>query len=396
MIVGAGVVGAALAYAASRRGLEVTVLEQAPGAARGGTRWSMGGASWLTWAGEPRLRDLCREGLDHYRLLSDELGTGCGFRPLPMVVLAPDDAALDRLASLLNSARPHGFSGRIVPSDELRDLEPALAPDAAVGAAICEQGRLDTVTLTEAWLTVAAQLGAIVRYGVEVHAVHQAGVDRAVVRTGEGLIAADRVVVAAGAWTRRLLRASGRDVAVLHTHAEVLETEPLPPTVAAIVVSASPARAELERAIAAPELAWRWDSEMEDELLPAIAELGVTQFDDGKVRLGQVSRAVTGFLAGPLPTGEAAIRALVGRYFPSLATAPARLRGCPVSISRDRVPIAGPLPDAPSVWIVGGLAGPLVYLPALARRIAGTLAGEAAPELTPFSPARFTAETTAP
>jgi glycine/D-amino acid oxidase-like deaminating enzyme len=318
VIVGAGVVGAALAYEAARTGLRVTVLERARRPAQGGTRWSMGGASWLTWAGEPRLRELSREGLDRYRMLSDELGTDCGFRPVPMVVLAPDAAVLDRLAELVKSARPHGFSGRIIGADELRALEPALAPDAAVGAAVCEQGRLDTVRLTEVWLTVAEHLGATVRYGVEVEAVDQ-DARGSIVRTPDGPIAADRVVVAAGAWARRLLRASGRDVAILHTHAEVLETEPLPPMVNAVVVGASQARAELERAIAAPELATRWDHETDHEVVPAIVELGVTQFEDGRVRLGQVSRAATGFPAGPSPAGEAILRAEVGRYFPSLA-----------------------------------------------------------------------------
>ncbi len=66
VIVGAGVVGAALAYESARKGLRVTVLERAARPAQGGTRWSMGGASWLTWAGEPRLRELCREGLNRY------------------------------------------------------------------------------------------------------------------------------------------------------------------------------------------------------------------------------------------------------------------------------------------------------------------------------------------
>jgi glycine/D-amino acid oxidase-like deaminating enzyme len=242
-------------------------------------------------------------------------------------------------------------------------------------------------------LTVAVQLGADVRYGVETKDIIRDGAG-AVVHTGEASFTADRVAIAAGAWTRRLLRVGGTDVPMLHTHAEILETDPLPPMVRAIVVSASQARAELERAIAAPEQRARWDGESDDELLPAIVELGVTQFDDGRVRLGQVSRATTGFPSGPAPASEAMIRTEVRRYFPMLAAAPARLHGCPVSISRDRLPIAGPLPEAPTTWVVGGLAGPLIYLPALARRVAAALLGEAAPELAPFSPARFATEPT--
>ena len=75
LIVGAGVVGASLAYEIARRGQRVLVVDRADGAALGATRWSMGGTHWLVAATDPRLRDLCREGLDRHQAMTEELGT---------------------------------------------------------------------------------------------------------------------------------------------------------------------------------------------------------------------------------------------------------------------------------------------------------------------------------
>jgi glycine/D-amino acid oxidase-like deaminating enzyme len=128
-----------------------------------------------------------------------------------------------------------------------------------------------------------------------------------------------------------------------------------------------------------------------DELLPAVVEMGAVQFPDGSVRIGQVSRAVPGFLPGPLASGEALIRERVKRFVPQLAAEPATLRGRPVAISADRLPVAGPLAQAPDVYLVAGLDSPLILAPVLAARLARALTGEAVPDLAPFSPARFAA-----
>lgn len=391
LIVGAGVVGAALAYELARQGRRVVVVERAAAAGLGATRWSLGGTHWLTAQTDPRLRDLCREGLERHQRASAELGVESGFHARPILALAPDEPILTTLGELLEQGRRHGFEGRLVDRAELARLEPALRPEAAVGAALCAFGWLDTVTATRAWLQAATRHGGEVRVGVDVQRVRLDGA-RPVIETAAGPIEAGQVVLAAGAWLSRLLRRSDVRLPLLHTHAEVLESEPLPPTFRHVVVNVAPperARGALEQALARPEHRVRFEAEDGAELLPPHAEIGVVQLADGRARLGQVSRAVSGFLDGPCPDGEAAIRAEVARFFPDLARRPARLHARPVSFSADRLPIAGPLPGVPACWIVGGLVSPLVYLPALAAAVAAALVGEPAPALEPFAPARL-------
>lgn len=389
VIVGAGLIGAAVAYEAARRGLGVLVLERADRPAEGATRWSQAGLSWLSAANKPEVAALCLEGLARHRTLGDELGADTGFRPLSLLGLAPDAAALARLSELVDRGREIGFEGKTVGADDLRRLEPGLAEGAAVGGVLCRGGHADPVLLTRAWIGAATRLGATVRYSTDVRDVLIVnGRCRGVV-TDRETIEANQIVVASGAWTRPLLRRSGFAAPILHTHAEVLETAPLPPTLAHFVGVGAPIRADLERAMGAPSLRPSWDAGADQELLPTAVQFGAVQFADGRLLLGQVSRAVPGFRGTPNPAGEALIRAAARTFFPRLADLPARLHGRPVAISADRGPVAGPLPEMENVYVAAGYDSPVIYTPALAARLASALAGEPVPELESFSPARF-------
>ena len=392
VVVGAGVLGAAIAYESARRGLRVVVVERDGAPAEGATRLSMAGLIWLA-AADDHLRRLSWEGLARHRTLEAELGADVGFRPLPMLLLAETGADLARLDPLLAAGQAAGFRGERVGPDDLQRLEPALAPGVAVGGVRCEQGHVDPVRLTEAWLAAAVRLGATVRYGSGVRTLDLDGRRGAAVEIGAERLAGGRVVVAAGAWSRGLLARAGIEVPVLHSHAEVLETPPRPPTLTHFVAEASGARAALEAALASPALGPRWTGATTDtdELIPAAVEMCAVQFPDGRVRLGQVSRAVPGFLPAPLAGGEALIRERLKRFFPRLAVEPATLRGRPVAISADRLPVAGPLPQAPDVYLVGGIDSPLILAPAIAARLAEALTGAAVPDLAPFRPDRFAA-----
>ncbi|MGE3272331.1 MAG: FAD-dependent oxidoreductase, partial [Chloroflexota bacterium] len=178
-----------------------------------------------------------------------------------------------------------------------------------------------------------------------------------------------------------------------HTHAEIVETHPLPQQYRHVVVAIIPperTRGALETAMSQPEHQVQFEANDGSELpITPSAELGVVQMPDGRVRLGQVSRAISGFLDRPKSDGEALIRAEAARFFPDLAQQPGTVHHRPVSFAADRLPVAGPVPGAPGCWMVSGLVSPLIYLPALAPRMAAALAGEPVPEIAAFAPGRF-------
>ena len=249
---------------------------------------------------------------------------------------------------------------------DLYALEPTLKPGAAIGAAFCTLGWVDTVTAARAWMQGAQMHGAVFRTGVEVTGLQTDG-PNPVVETSDGPISAGQVILAAGAWMGRLLRECGVNLPLLHTHAEIVETMPLPQHYRHVVVATLPVertRGALEIAMSQPEHRAQFDAEDASELpIPPSAELGVVQLPDGRVRLGQMSRAVSGFLDGPSPDADALIRAEVARFFPDLAQQPGTVSHRPVSFSADRLPIAGPIPGAPGL-LAGGRPGQPADLPA--------------------------------
>ena len=175
------------------------------------------------------------------------------------------------------------------------------------------------------------------------------------------------MILAAGAWMGRLLRQAGIDLPMVHTHAEIVESEPLPPTFKHVVIAMKPveqSRGTLETAIAQPERRARFEAEDGSDLgLAPSVEIGVVQQADGRVRLGQLSRAISGFLDGPHPDGEAAIRAEVGRYFPELAQQPGQIHHRPVSFSAGP-PAAGRAGAGRAGLLAGQRAGQPADLPA--------------------------------
>src|SRR5260221_3763197 len=107
LVVGAGVLGAAVAYEAAKRGLHTVVIDS-HAVGDGATRWSMAGLSWLTHLGGP-CEGLARAGLMRHQTLSQELANDTGYRPISLLALARTNVELDRLKGRMILSRAAGF-----------------------------------------------------------------------------------------------------------------------------------------------------------------------------------------------------------------------------------------------------------------------------------------------
>jgi glycine/D-amino acid oxidase-like deaminating enzyme len=389
LVVGAGLAGAWIAHECALAGLRVRLVDRAAAAGMGATRWSQAGMSWVSALANPNLRPLVVDGWRRAHSLDEELGLPTTFREVDYFSIMTRADSIERARPLIELGLAHGFAGRIVTPADAAGLEPAARLEGAVAVAITTGGNVDPTVYVDSILQSARRRGAAVEFGVDVHALQMDGGRCRGVLTATGVIEAGVVVLAAGAWTRTLLRDAGLDLRLLHTHAEILICEPSSTPLRHYIGVAEPSRAELETAMAAPELADRWDETSLDEIIPAGVQVGAVQLANGEIRLGQVSRAIPGFLGGPRADGEAAIRARAAIHYPGLAALPATLCGAPVAISADRVPIGGAFGDVPNLFVAAGYDSPFIYMPALAQRIAAAIAsGDQAP-LAPFSPDRL-------
>jgi glycine/D-amino acid oxidase-like deaminating enzyme len=238
VVVGAGIVGAACAWALSGDGHRVTVLDRGPVGA--GTT-SRGEGNILVSDKEPGPE--LALALWSARLWR-ELGADLGADDLELeakggLVVAADAASMDGLSSLAERQAAAGVRVESVAAQELSDYEPHLAGGLVGGAFYPGDQQVQPVRAAAAMLRGARRRGAEFRSGIEVTGL-RAGAGGAVVEvlTDRGAIPTDLVVNAAGTWGGTLSARFGAPVPVLPRRGFILVTEPLPGVVRHKVYSA--------------------------------------------------------------------------------------------------------------------------------------------------------------
>ncbi|MEQ1870633.1 MAG: glycine oxidase ThiO [Vicinamibacterales bacterium] len=207
VVVGAGIIGCAVAYELARRGASVGVIDDR-GAGLGATQASAGMLAPFNEApdGGPLL-EIAARGLDVFddfvaRLCLDA-GLPLNYRRDGTLDVAFDDARLSRLdqTSALLSAR--GIGAERLDAREVHAYEPALSAAVAGGLLIPTQGFVGATELTQALAAGARRHGAqMVEHGRVTRI--SAATGELTVFTERGALVADAVVLAAGSWSSQI------------------------------------------------------------------------------------------------------------------------------------------------------------------------------------------------
>ncbi|MGH7571699.1 MAG: glycine oxidase ThiO [Gemmatimonadota bacterium] len=217
-VVGGGLVGCLTARALAREGLTVRILErgadlgqEASTAAAGMLSPQMEAAEDLLVevpgpeAGRAML-DFCLAGRAGYAQfvaeLESETGLDVGYRADGTLVVALTPVEAGRLRRSAETQRARGLQAAILEGEEIRQLEPAVTDAAAVGLHLPDDHQVDPVRLMAAAAAAAGSAPGIeIETGATVLALRSAGGRVAGVETDWGLLPAEWVVVAAGAWS---------------------------------------------------------------------------------------------------------------------------------------------------------------------------------------------------
>lgn len=224
LVIGAGIVGAACAYHASRAGLSVTVVDRGPVA--GGT----------TGAGEGNLLASDKEPGPELELITLSLRLwrdlaavgGFEYEAKGGLVVAATADAMAGLRELAAGHRAAGVTAVPMVGAELREREPYLTDGLAGGMFYPEDAQVQPM-LAAARLLRAS--GARLRTGETVVGMLRDGSRVTGVRTDRGRIAAGAVVNAAGTWGGEIAALAGVRLPILPRRGFVLVTEPLPPLI---------------------------------------------------------------------------------------------------------------------------------------------------------------------
>jgi sarcosine oxidase subunit beta len=198
IVIGAGVMGASLAFHLTNTGLKaVTVLDK-KGLCAGMTAKS-GALVRMHYTNEPEAR-MAFAALRYFQHWKDMVGGECGFRRTGFIMTVTPDHA-DHLRKNVEMLRRVGVNTSVIAPQELQELQPfAQVDDLTVAAYESESGYADPLATTTAFMRQAQHQGARLREGVAVTAIRTSGGRVIGVDTSAGPFDAPIVVVMAGPW----------------------------------------------------------------------------------------------------------------------------------------------------------------------------------------------------
>ncbi len=361
VVLGAGLIGLAIANELARRGADVRVIEMRD--VGRGASWAGAGmlAPYTEAIDDPAFEAFCADSLARYPAFVASLratgGVDARLRLDGIIEAAFDEPAERRLRAHAAVLTSRGIAARYLDRAEALRVEPSL--DASVRGAILSEseGAVDNRRLGRA--LHAACLARGVRVDVEARGVALEADTRRVlgVRGAGGFVPADVVVNALGAWAGAL--------------------EGVPP---AARIPVEPVKGQM-LALAMPAgLVRRTTWVPGAYLVPR---------DDGRLLVGATVEPAAGFDTRVTAQGVgsllgAALAAIPGLGDLALSETWAGLRpGTP-----DGLPFLGATGIGGYVAAAGHYRNGILLAPATAVAIANVIEGRAAPEIAPFSPER--------
>jgi glycine/D-amino acid oxidase-like deaminating enzyme len=364
-IVGGGIIGAAAAAFLAAAGAKITLYERDAIAAAASGRNS----GVIQHPFDPVLVGLYRESLELYRALAAESDGSFGLPAEAAGLLAVgwDEDRARRLANAWAALYPETLPD-VLSGDDLRRIEPALAPD-VVACRVAIGYPVVPAAATRAFAALAESLGASFRIGREVGLVVRDGVAVGVDLDGE-VQPAGSVVVAAGPWTPALIDPSGAWRPIVSIWGAVAD-----------VALAAPPRHVLE--------------ELEIEIEPGDEGLtdGAAEVAFSLVTADGASSLGSTFLESEPDSSRFAdaLRERGARYVPEIGGAQIRgLRSCARPVALDGRPLIGAVPGLDRAFIAAG-NGPwgISTGPATARLIADLVLRRGSGIPVALDPARF-------
>lgn len=201
IVVGAGIVGCAVAHELASRGADVHLFD-ARGVGQGATRASAGMLAPALDHHLPELRRLASRSLSMYDEFIRRVERDAGGRieyarsgTLNVALGESEAAALDADAARLDET---GVEHTLLDREQVRRLEPSLSPRATSGLYVPTHGYVRATELTEALARAAQARGARLSI-LPVQRVEDRARGVAVITAGEAF-EADAVVLASGSW----------------------------------------------------------------------------------------------------------------------------------------------------------------------------------------------------
>jgi 4-methylaminobutanoate oxidase (formaldehyde-forming) len=227
VVIGGGIVGCSVAYHLGAMGETDTILLERHKLTSGSTWHAAGLVGQLRTSAN--ITQMLGYSVALYDRLEAETGLATGWKRNGGLRLACNAERWTEVRRQATTAQSFGLEMHLLSPREAQDLWPLMQVDDVVGAAFLPtDGQANPSDIAQALARGARRSGVTIAEDVEVVGLEVEGGRIRAVLTSGGRIAADRVVLCAGQWTRALARRAGANVPLVSVQHQYLVTEKIP------------------------------------------------------------------------------------------------------------------------------------------------------------------------
>ena len=237
-IIGGGIIGASIAYNLAMHGVKDVVILDKSKAGAGSTSASLGGFRYQ-FSTELSVR-LSQRSVGIIEKFKDLMGYDPLARRDGYVFIASRPSSFERLKKDRDVQRRLGVPVSLLSQEELQERYPFYRFDGILGGTFCrEGGHASTMAVFQGYISRAKQLGTELYEDTEVTAIEGRNPKGFPLRTSKGSLAADSVVIAAGAYSGLVGKLASADIPIKPYPRKILITnsfsDGIPPHIPLII-----------------------------------------------------------------------------------------------------------------------------------------------------------------
>ncbi len=226
VVIGGGALGTSVAFQLADDGIENVVLLDKGPIAQGTTPFAAGQTGFLTANRESlELNQYCIEFFENFR---ERTGYPISFHQNGSLRIALTDRFKNGLEARIEVARDTDNEAELIPHKRVKELVPTIKlPKSAAVLFIPRDGFVEPKSVAVAYASAASDRGVSIHTRTAVTGLDISDGRVCRVRTTEGCIETQWVVLAAGAWTRQFAQTLGLDLRIVPVRHQAFVTAPI-------------------------------------------------------------------------------------------------------------------------------------------------------------------------